>query len=138
MTAAELVSCLRVEGVTLTAEADDLVIFGEISEDALPVLDLLRAPIIAVLTGKRLFAIDAAGRGCTRPDGIHDPNERLPANVRMLAVEGGDWDRVSRFAIESFPDLFTTVPPKNRHTDMARRATVGYTSFAFDRPGSSS
>jgi hypothetical protein len=124
--ASELVSRLVALGVTLTAEADDLVIVGELPDDAIPVVDLLRAPIIAFLTGKRLYAVDGTGRGCVRPDGIFDPRERLPANVRLLAVEGGEWDRISRSAIESFPDLFASDHPKNRRTEMARRAAVGY------------
>jgi hypothetical protein len=138
VTAADLVSRLESLGLFLTVEEDDFVIEGELPDDAVAVVDLLRAPIIAFLTGKRLLAVDGSGRGCTRPDGILDPRERLPANVRMVCVVGGEWDRISPHALEAFPDMFASNPVKNRTSDVARRATVGYTSFAFDRPGSSS
>lgn len=132
MSAADLVSRLEALGVVLTVEGDDLIIEGELPDDSVPVVDLLRAPIIAFLTDKRLLAVDGFGRGCSRSDGILDPRERLPANVRLLCVAGGEWDRVSPHAIESFPDLFASEEkPRNRRSDIPRSAEWGYTSFAF-------
>ena len=107
MTAADLLKHLATNGFTVSVVDGELAVEPDAPADLDPIIGILALPLLALLTGRRLYAIDKAGRGCVRPDGIAEPQTLLPTNVRLLAVEGlTEWDRVSEFAVESYPDLF--------------------------------
>ena len=113
MTAIDLLTTLFGLGVTFTADGDELLTDDDLPVEAESAVDLLRAPIIALLTGRKLFAFLTGGKPFNG-DGILSPTDLLPADVRMLAVEGGEWDRISPFARDAMPDLFAAAPSKRK------------------------
>ncbi len=118
MTAEEALSLLRSAGCNPHVEGDHLVLDADppatIDDDR---LDILHTGIVAILTGRPLIGIDECGRGCVRADGRLDPSHPFPANVRLVCVAGGRWDRVSPYAADDFPELFAD-------TGAMRRAAV--------------
>lgn len=107
MTALDLLSTLTDRGHTVTADGPHLAITPDPPADLDPVIAILSMPLLAIVTGRRLYAIDTHGRGCARPDGIVDPSALLPIAVRLMAVGGlTEWDRVSPHAAEAYPHLF--------------------------------
>lgn len=113
MTATDLLTKLSSIGITFAIDGDELLIDGDLPAEAEPAIDLLRAPLIALLTGRKLFAFLTGGKPFNG-DGILSPADLLPADVRMLAAEGGEWDRISPFARDAMPDLFAAVPTKRK------------------------
>lgn len=114
MTAADLLKHLAINGYTASVIDGELAVEPDAPVGLDPIIGILALPLLALLTGRRLYAIDKAGRGCVRPDGIADPEALLPANVRLLAVEGlTEWDRVSEFAVESFRTA-SRLPPARK------------------------
>ncbi len=115
MTALDLLSLLTDRGHTVTADGPNLAITPDPPADLDPAIAILAVPMLAIVTGRRLYAIDANGRGCTRPDGIADPSALLPASVRLMAVGGlTEWDRVSPHATEAYPHLFAPTAKAGR------------------------
>lgn len=115
MTAATALRLLRDAGCNPHVVGDELILDVD-PPDELPeeIIDILNAPIRALITGAKLYAIDEDGHGCVRPDGLLDPSELLPTNVRLIAVAGTPWDRISPYAAEAFPELFAVATVKTK------------------------
>lgn len=107
MTAPDLLRHLTARGCTAFVVDNELAIEPAPPAKLDDLVEVLTMPLLSLLTGRRLIAIDEHGRGCVRADGTADPTALLPRNVRLLAVEGlTEWDRVSPYAAEAHPHLF--------------------------------
>lgn len=114
MTAEDLLRQLAAAGVSADVVGDDLALDGELPAGLEPLVVVLQAPLVAMLSGRKLFAITSAGRGC-RPGGEISPRGLLPADAHLLCVEGAAaWDRVPAHARDEFPDLFEKPTPARR------------------------
>jgi hypothetical protein len=75
-------------------DGPELVFTVEPPAELVPIIQILAMPLVAILTGRHLIAIDENGRSCTiapsgKPgDGICDPRQLLPPSVRLMCVEG--------------------------------------------------
>lgn len=103
MTVLDLMVQLSAADCVPAIEGDELVFDRDIPDDLLPFVEVLHTGLRAHLTGKRWFGIDANGRGASRPDGILSFSELLPEHVRLLSVEGDNWDRIPWHAVRSAP-----------------------------------
>ncbi|MBX3397703.1 MAG: hypothetical protein KF873_03095 [Gemmataceae bacterium] len=115
MTTVTALRILRDAGCDPRVEGDRLKL-DEDPPDELPEahIDILNTPIRELVTGDKLYAIDEDGHGCAHPDGLLDLSGPLPLNVRLIAVAGTAWDRISPYAMESFPHLFTLAAMKTK------------------------
>lgn len=116
MTAVDLLERLTVAQLTPAVENGELLLNGDPPLELEPILGLLFCPLLALLTGRRLFAVDQKGRGCVGLFGVIDPRQQLPEDARLICVEGlTDWDRISPLAIDTYPQCFKRFPkPKTR------------------------
>ena len=110
MTAADLLKRLAINGYTASVIDGELAVEPDAPVGLDPIIGILALPLLALLTGRRLYAIDKAGRGCVRPDGIADPG--ASSGQRAAAGRRGP-DRVGpRFGIRGrvFSDRFAIAP----------------------------
>lgn len=75
-------------------------------------LPILGTGVRALLLGKRWCGIDCATGRFLGPRGNLNPAMKLPRNVGLLIVEaaGEQWDRLSPWALDDFPDCFDPKP----------------------------
>ena len=122
MTAADLLRRLveadcdpAVEGAELTLDADP-------PAELEPLIGVLHTGLRAILSGRRWFAFDAAGRGCgPRIDHALDPGRLLPRGATHLCVEGFAWNSLDG-CLARHPELFeppaaVLKTPPRRHAD---------------------
>lgn len=67
MTAADPFTILFGQSVSFTVDGDDLLTESDLPADAESSIDLLRAPLVALLTGRTLFAVNATGAAACGP-----------------------------------------------------------------------
>jgi len=122
MTAVELLRRLVEAGCDPAAEGADLTLDADPPAELEPLIWVLHTGLRAILSGRRWFAFDAAGRGCgPRGDHALDPGRLLPRGATHVCVEGFAWNRLDG-CVGLHPELFeppAAVPqtPPRRHAD---------------------
>ncbi len=108
MTAQDLLTKLTAIGCAPAVDGPDLLLTSPPPADLEPVIGILQCSLRALLTARNLYAMDNRGKPIG-PGCVINPKELLPADVRLVAVEGpngGEWDRIHPLARESYPALF--------------------------------
>ena len=122
MTAADLLRLLVEAGGDPAAEGADLTLDADPPAELEPLVEVLHTGLRALLSGRRWFAFDAAGRGCgPRTDHALDPGRLLPRGATHVCVEGFAWNSLDG-CVNRHPELFeppAAAPqsPRRRHAD---------------------
>lgn len=120
MTAEQLLSHLHVIGLDPSTDGATLDLTAPPPPELEAALDILAVPIVGLLTGRPVYAFDHTGRPVPG-GGVIDPRRELPFDVRLVAVAGGEWDRISPAARDSFPHLFEPPPAEKAKRPSARK-----------------
>ena len=106
MTAADLLRRLVEAGCDPAVEGADLTLDADPPAELEPLVGVLHTGLRAILSGRRWFAFDAAGRGCgPRSDHALDPGRLLPRGATHVCVEGFAWNSLDG-CVARHPELF--------------------------------